>query len=57
MFGRLRCALRLHNWERRVNPEVGGRGGVYSICRTCGKEKSEYGPPTEGQSIGLGGGH
>ena len=56
MSKRLRCLLRLHGWDRRVNPEVGGREAVYSVCRFCGKEKSEYGPPTEGQSIGMGGG-
>jgi hypothetical protein len=55
MFDRLRCALRLHSWERRVNPDQGGRGAVYSTCRRCGKEKNEYGPPTGGQATGLGG--
>ncbi|GAA0931351.1 hypothetical protein [Virgisporangium aurantiacum] len=57
MFRRLRCFVRLHSWDRRVNPELGGTEAVYSVCRFCGKEKSDYGPPTPGQSIGLGGGH
>jgi hypothetical protein len=55
VFERLRCAVRLHSWERRVNPEVGGKDAVYSVCRRCGKEKNQFGPPTGGQSVGLAG--
>jgi hypothetical protein len=55
MFGRVLCTVRLHSWERRNNPGQGGKDAVYSVCRRCGKEKSEYGPPTPGQSVGLGG--
>jgi hypothetical protein len=54
MLGRLRCTLGRHSWERRVNPEQGGKSAVYFACRRCGKEKTDYGEPS-GPAMGLGG--
>lgn len=51
MIQKIRCWLRWHSWEQRINQEVGGPGGGYLICRHCGKEKPGYGPPIAG-SIG-----
>jgi hypothetical protein len=56
VLGRLLCTMNRHDWERMVNPEVGGKDAVYSLCRRCGKEKAEYDPPTPGQATGFGGG-
>ena len=56
LFGHLLCAFGGHAWERRVNPEVGGKDAVYSVCRRCAKEKAGYGTPTSSQATGLAGG-
>jgi hypothetical protein len=40
------CLLGRHSWQHHVNPEMGGPGAGYDLCRRCGHEKKAYGPPT-----------
>ena len=51
--GWIECHLGRHAWEHQRNPEMGGKGADFEICRRCGKEKPVYGPPPVN---GIGGG-
>ena len=42
-MGRLLCLIGRHDWEHQRNPNVGGAGAGFDLCRRCHKEKAVYG--------------
>jgi hypothetical protein len=49
------CWLGRHDWQHRRNEEMGGKDADYQVCRRCGAERKEYGPPSP-NAAGVGGG-
>jgi hypothetical protein len=42
------CRIGRHLWAHHRNPEVGGPGAVYELCRRCRRERNTYDPPHGG---------
>jgi len=48
------CLVGRHDWQHRVNKEMGGPDAGYDLCSRCGKEKKAYGkPPSKGVATGF----
>jgi hypothetical protein len=52
-MGWILCHVGRHRWQRRRNPEVGGRDAEYEVCVRCGKDRPVYGPPALGTLTGM----
>ena len=53
LMNRLLCLLGRHDWEHQRNPDVGGAGAAFDVCRRCHKEKPVYGGlPGKGFPLG-----
>ena len=53
VMGWILCHVGRHRWQRRRNPEVGGRDAEYEVCVRCGKDRPVYGPPALGTLTGM----
>ncbi len=52
---RVLCFLGRHDWQRHVNHEASGPDANYDLCSRCGKEKKQFGPPTQYSRVIPGG--